>query len=85
MNVNELPKTQTPEEFDLNEASALKLVADYLKGAFTVLNSSLISNSREKSLTVTKIEEASMWLNKDRTIKGLLTTTPTHLENKVKP
>ena len=85
MNVNDLPKTQTPEKSDLNEAGALKLVADYLRGAFEVLNSSLIQDSRERRLAITKIEEASMWLNKDRTIKGLLTATPTHLENKVKP
>lgn len=36
--------------------------------------------SRENSLVITKIEEASMWHNKDRAIKGLLVKNDTHLE-----
>lgn len=36
--------------------------------------------SRENSLAITKIEEALMWSNKDRTIKGQLQPYPTHVE-----
>lgn len=36
--------------------------------------------SRENSLALTKLEEAMMWNNKDRTIKGQLEKNPTHVE-----
>ena len=35
--------------------------------------------SRENSLVLTKLEEAMMWCNKDRTIKGELTPNETHI------
>jgi hypothetical protein len=35
--------------------------------------------SRENSLVITKLEEAMMWCNKDRTIKGELTPNSTHV------
>ena len=35
--------------------------------------------SREVSIAITKIEEAMMWTNKDRTIKGELKPNPTHV------
>jgi len=39
-----------------------------------------ISKSRENSLAITKIEEAMMWNNKDRVIKGELAPSETHVE-----
>lgn len=36
--------------------------------------------SRENSLAITKLEEALMWCNKDRTIKGEFSPTPTHIQ-----
>ena len=36
--------------------------------------------SREISLVKTKLEEAMMWFNKDRAIKGLIPKTETHVE-----
>lgn len=46
--------------------------------AFTLLN---ISNkTRENSLAITKVEEAMMWNNKDRTIKGQLKPYNTHVK-----
>lgn len=38
--------------------------------------------SRENSLVITKLEEAMMWCNKDRTIKGELKPNATHVEAK---
>lgn len=57
-----------------NEAEAVGLMEEalkYLKGA---------AGSRENSLVITKLEEAMMWCNKDRTIKGELTPNPTHVQ-----
>lgn len=50
-----------------------------LKNAFALLSSPSIS-SREISLTLTKLEETMMWLNKARTIKGYLNPTATHVQ-----
>jgi len=36
-------------------------------------------SSRENSIAITKLEEALMWSNKDRTIKGELKPYPTHI------
>lgn len=41
-----------------------------------------VARSRENSLAITKIEEAMMWNNKDRTIKEELKPYPTHVEGK---
>jgi len=35
--------------------------------------------SRENSLVMTKLEEAMMWCNKDRTVKGELLPNSTHV------
>lgn len=35
--------------------------------------------SRENSIVLTKLEEAMMWFNKDRTLRGELTPTETHV------
>lgn len=53
-------------------------VARLLEEAFEELKN--CEKSRENSLVITKIEEASMWHNKDRANKGLLPKNPTHLE-----
>ena len=55
-----------------DEAKAVELMSEALntlKGAIS---------SRENSLAITKLEEAMMWSNKDRTIKGELKPNPTH-------
>jgi len=36
--------------------------------------------SRENSLVLTKLEEAMMWCNKDRTIKGEFTPNEDHVQ-----
>jgi len=41
---------------------------------------SLADPSRENSLAKTKLEEAMMWCNKDRTIKGQLKPNKTHVQ-----
>jgi len=38
-----------------------------------------ITPSRETSLSITKLEEAMMWCNKARTIKGEFKPNPTHV------
>lgn len=53
-------------------------VARLLEEAFEALKD--CGKSRENSLVITKVEEASMWHNKDRAIKGMLTKSDTHLE-----
>lgn len=37
-----------------------------------------VTSSRENSLAITNLEQAMMWCNKDRTIKGELSPYPTH-------
>jgi hypothetical protein len=54
-----------------------------MQNAFALLSSPNI-RSRENSLVLTKLEEAMMWCNKDRTIKGFLSTNPTHTTNSAK-
>lgn len=60
------------------ENSTQKGMADLYEDAFRnmrqafVLLSSPDCRSRENSLVLTKLEEAMMWCNKDRTIKGFL-------------
>jgi hypothetical protein len=41
-----------------------------------------VPSSRENSLAITNLEQAMMWCNKDRTIKGQLTPNDTHVEAK---
>ena len=53
-------------------------VAELLTEAFEILKE--CDKSRENSLVITKVEEAAMWHNKDRAIKGLLEKNDTHLE-----
>ena len=57
-----------------SEAKAFRL----MKEAFETLSE--LEGSRELSLVKTKLEEAMMWFNKDRTIKGQLTPTDTHVQ-----
>jgi len=52
------------------------MVFRLMKEAFESL--ATLPASRELSLVKTKLEEAMMWYNKDRTIKGLLTPNETH-------
>jgi hypothetical protein len=56
-----------------NEAKVHRL----MKEAFEAI--AVLPSSRELSLVKTKLEEALMWFNKDRTIKGLLAPTETHV------
>jgi hypothetical protein len=37
--------------------------------------------TRELSVAITELETAMMWLNKDRTMRHLLTPSATHMEN----
>jgi hypothetical protein len=61
------------DEKGTNEAEAVKAM-------MTVLELLKKANpSRENSLVITKLEEAMMWCNKDRTIKGELQPNPTHV------
>lgn len=60
-----------------SEASSKNAFA-YMKQALGHLSSA--QPSRENSLAITKLEEAIMWNNKDRTIKGNLKPTDTHVE-----
>ena len=57
---------------DTFETKAFEL----MRQAFEMLKKA--EKSRENSLVITKLEEAMMWCNKDRTIKGQLKPTPTH-------
>ncbi len=50
---------------------------DLMVQAFDMLKDAV--GSRELSLVKTKLEEAMMWINKDRTLKGELTANPTHV------
>jgi len=52
-----------------------------MQNAFALLSSPTI-RSRENSLVLTKLEEAMMWCNKDRAIKGFLPVNPTHVVSK---
>jgi hypothetical protein len=49
-----------------------------MKKAFEILCQA--DATRENSLAKTKLEEAMMWCNKDRAMKGQLDKTPTHVE-----
>jgi hypothetical protein len=40
----------------------------------------LAAPTRENSLAKTKLEEAMMWCNKDRAMKGQLPKSPTHVQ-----
>lgn len=49
-------------------------------GLLFLKDESEVAKSRENSLAITKIEEAMMWNNKDRTLKGELKPYETHVE-----
>ena len=55
-------------------------VFNYLKDAFELLNDENIQKTRASSLAMTKLEEAMMWLNKDRANKNYLTKSETHVQ-----
>lgn len=57
--------------------SPKELCFDRIKEAFELLPG--FTPSRELSLVKTKLEEAMMWLNKDRTITGDLKPNDTHV------
>lgn len=58
---------------DTNEAKAVTSITQALE----LLREA--NPSRENALSITKLEEALMWCNKDRTIKGQLKPYPTHV------
>lgn len=53
------------------------LIHEIMKSALLQLRKQ--APSRELSLAITNLEQALMWFNKDRTLKGELTPTPTHV------
>jgi hypothetical protein len=55
------------------EGFAVRMMTD----AFNALKNTV--GSRENSLAMTKLEEAMMWCNKDRTIKGEFKPNETHV------
>jgi hypothetical protein len=61
-----------------NMESNSVMILRLMKEAFDALKDE--ASSRELSLVKTKLEEAMMWFNKDRTIKGELTPTATHVQ-----
>lgn len=61
-------------EKESNEVKASDLMID----AFVKLKMS--ETSRENSIALTKIEEAMMWNNKDRVVKGHLEPSKTHIQ-----
>lgn len=38
------------------------------------------ARTRELSVAITQLEDSIMWLNKDRTIRGILQGSPTHVQ-----
>ena len=63
-------RPMTPEEIETRK-QMMEDAFKNMKQAFVLL-SSPSSRSRENSLVLTKLEEAMMWCNKDRTIRGHL-------------
>ncbi len=59
-------KNMSPEEIHSLMANALVNIRD-------------LKPSRELSIATTQLEDSLMWFNKDRTIKGELTPTETHI------
>ncbi len=57
-----------------NEAKAVELMTE----ALTALKGA--TSTRENSIAITKLEEAMMWSNKDRTLKGELKPNSTHVQ-----
>jgi hypothetical protein len=55
-----------------------QIAFELMRRAFSLM--CLSAPSRENSLAKTKLEEAMMWCNKDRAIKGQLTKSPTHVQ-----
>lgn len=57
------------------------LLSAFERMKFTLegLKASEITPSRELSLAATNLEQAMMWLNKDRANKGYLEKSPTHV------
>jgi hypothetical protein len=62
----------------MNEQTGEEYAVKEMMEALRALQS--VKASRENSLVITKLEEAIMWCNKDRTIKGQLTANPTHVQ-----
>lgn len=64
---------------ETNQISPLWEAHNLMEQAFSKLNETTV-NSRENSLAKTNLEQAMMWNNKDRSMKGELPKNPTHVE-----
>lgn len=62
-----------PTVMEASSEAAVKLMTDALRHLQGV------KPSRENSISITNLEQAMMWSNKDRTVKGELTPNPTHV------
>ena len=62
----------------MGEKSVEEKTFDLLKEAFVMFANAVAS--REGSLVKTKLEEAMMWINRDRTLKGQLAKSETHVQ-----
>ena len=51
-----------------------------LKAFATLVNINNEKRSRELSITITELETAMMWLNKDRAVRGYITKSDTHVQ-----
>lgn len=60
---------------ETEEAKAVKAMTQALE----ILRSGMVKPTRENSIVITKLEEALMWCNKDRTNKGELKANPIHV------
>ena len=65
----------------MDNRTPLERANDYMKLAMEALQEPTMAKSRENSLAVTNLEQAMMWNNKDRTIRGELTPYPTHVQS----
>lgn len=68
---------QKPVESPIFSVGQLEIAHDAMTAAFMLLKEEK-TGSREHSLALTKLEEAMMWNNKDRTIRGFLKANETH-------
>lgn len=59
---------------ETKEAKAFKL----MQRAFKIMSG--LYHTRELAVSITNLETSIMWLNKDRTVKGELTPTKTHVQ-----
>lgn len=58
----------------------LQEAVDLMAQAFQKLNTANHdARTRELSVSITQLEDSIMWLNKDRTMRGLLQANPTHV------